>query len=142
MKTVREVLQSKGDVVWTVDVDTTVYDALAMMADKEVGAMVVTRNEVLAGIFTERDYARKIILAGRSSRDTPVSAAMTSEVVCVAPERPVEECLTLMTDMRARHLPVKEGDDLVGIVSIGDLVKAIIADQRLLIEQLQQYIAG
>ena len=142
MKTVRDVLQAKGPVVWSVDANTTVFDALAMMADKEVGALVVKENDKLVGIFTERDYARKIILAGRSSRDTPVSKAMTSKVVCVTPDRPVEECLTLMTDMRARHLPVKVGEDLVGIVSIGDLVKAIIADQRMLIDQLQQYIAG
>lgn len=142
MKTVKEILQAKGGVVWSVRPDDSVFDALKLMAEKDVGGLVVMNGDQLAGIITERDYARKVIIEGRSSKETPVVDIMTRKVLCVAPERTVDECLTLMTDKRLRHLPVLDNKNVVGIVSIGDLVKAIIDEQRLLIDQLQHYITG
>jgi CBS domain-containing protein len=142
MSAVSDILNWKGDDVWSVTPDTKVLAALELMAVKEVGAVIVLDDGRLAGIFTERDYARKVVLAGRSSRDAAVREVMTTQVVCVAPERSADECLALITDKRVRHLPVVHEKRVVGIVSIGDLVKAKIADQEHTIEQLHGYIAG
>ncbi|MEJ2603813.1 MAG: CBS domain-containing protein [Gammaproteobacteria bacterium] len=142
MSAVSDILNWKGDDVWSVTPDTKVLAALELMAEKEVGAVIVLDDGRLAGIFTERDYARKVVLAGRSSRDAAVREVMTTQVVCVAPERSADECLALITDKRVRHLPVVHEKRVVGIVSIGDLVKAKIADQEHTIEQLHGYIAG
>lgn len=142
MITAKDILEVKGSEVWSVDPDASVLDALKVMADREVGAVLVMGGERLLGILTERDYARKVVLAGRSSKDSPVSAVMTTHVVCVPPDRSVEECMALMTDKRLRHLPVLDHKRVVGVVSIGDLVKATIDDREFTIAQLQSYIAG
>ena len=142
MKTVSRVLQAKGDQIFSVGPDTSVFDALGEMAERDVGALIVMEDGNVVGIFSERDYARKIILAGKASRDTAVSEVMTSRVVCARPDLTLEESLALMTDKRIRHLPVMHGEDLVGVVSIGDLVKGIIDDQRFLISQLESYVSG
>lgn len=142
MSCARDILRTKGNDVWSVPPDTTVLETLKLMAGRGVGAVLVIDDGQLAGIFTERDYARKVVLAGRSSREATVGEVMTRDVVCVSPERSVDECMALMTDRRVRHLPVVNGEDVVGVVSIGDLVKAKIADQEHTIEQLQSYIAG
>ena len=142
MRFVREILRDKGDSVWSVTPSTTVFDALKLMADKRIGAVLVMDGPKLMGILSERDYARKVVLAGKSSRESPVGDVMTRKVLCAAPERTVEECLAMMTEQRARHLPVLEGEAVVGVVSIGDLVKATIDEQQILIDQLQNYIVS
>lgn len=142
MYTAKDILNAKGHDVWSVSPETTVLDALKVMADKEVGAVLVLDGDRLLGILSERDYARKVVLAGRSSKDSPVSAVMTTHVVCVSPERSVEECMALMTEKRLRHLPVLEHKKVTGVVSIGDLVKAMIDDREMTIAHLQSYIAG
>ncbi len=142
MKTIKELLAQKGTAVHTVGPDASVYEAISLMAEKDVGALVVVDGESLVGIVTERDYARKITLEGRVSRDTRVAEIMTRRVACARPDQTVEECMALMTDKRVRHLPVLEDERLVGLISIGDLVKAIIAEQQFLIEQLEHYISG
>lgn len=142
MKTVNELLQAKGHDYWSVTPDTSVFDALKMMADKNVGALLVIEAETLVGLLSERDYARKVILKGKSSKKTPVKEIMSENVVYVTPDRTVEECMALMTDKRIRHLPVLEGNRLMGVISIGDVVKAIISDQEFMIEQLEHYISG
>ena len=142
MATVNQMLQSKGRQVYTVTPDTTVLAALQVMADQDVGALVVMDGDDIAGIFSERDYARKIVLLGKTSRETPVSAIMTADVICVTPEQSDDKCLAIMTDRRIRHLPVLDDGRLAGIISIGDVVKAIIADQRLMINHLEDYIHG
>jgi CBS domain-containing protein len=142
MSTVRDILATKGRDVWVVSPTNTVLEALAAMAQHEIGAVLVMDGDKLVGILTERDYARKVVLAGRSSKDSQVGDVMTSRVVCVAPERSVDECMALMTDKRVRHLPVLDHKRVVGLVSIGDLVKATIADQEFTIAQLQSYITG
>ena len=142
MRIVKDILASKGHDVWSVPPDGTVLDAVQMMSEKEVGALLVMDGEQLVGIVTERDYARKVILEGRASRNTPVTDIMTRKVLCVSPDRTIEESMALMTEERARHLPVTENNHVVGVVSIGVLVKAIIAEQQFLIDQLQHYIAG
>lgn len=142
MHTVRDIVSSKGATVWSVCPSDTVLHALGVMADHEIGAVLVLDGERLVGIFSERDYARKVVLAGRSSKDSPVRDVMTSHVVCVSPDRPIDECMALMTDKRLRHLPVLEHKRVVGLVSIGDLVKATLADREFTIAQLQSYIAG
>jgi CBS domain-containing protein len=142
MHTVKQLLESKGHDVWSVSPDTSVLDAIKQMADKGVGALLVLDDGKPVGIVSERDYARKVILQGRSSQDTPVREIMTTPVVCARPDLSVEECMAIMTDKRVRHLPVMEGDQLLGMISIGDLVKAIIADQQFIIKQLERYIAG
>jgi CBS domain-containing protein len=142
MRTAHDILKSKGHTVWSVRPNETVLHALGVMAEHDVGAVLVLDDEKLVGIFSERDYARKVVLAGRSSKDSPVRDVMTSHVVCVTPERSVDECMALMTDRRLRHLPVLEHKRVVGVVSIGDLVKETIADQEFTIAQLQSYIAG
>ena len=142
MQTVADILEFKGYEVWSVGPDATVLEALKVMADKEVGAVLVQDGDALLGILTERDYARKVVLAGRSSRESPVRDVMTTDVVCVTPDRSVEDCMGLMTDERLRHLPVVDRGTLIGIVSIGDLVKAVIDDREVTIAYLQSYIAG
>ena len=140
MRLVREILQSKGHDVWSIRPEAFVFDAVKMMSEKSVGALLVMEGEKMVGIITERDYARKVILAGKSSKQAQVKDIMTQRVLWVAPERTIEECMALMTDKKVRHLPVVENTKVVGIVSIGDLVKAIIAEQQVIIDQLQNYI--
>jgi CBS domain-containing protein len=142
MVTVSQCLQSKGGEIWSTRPDVSVYQALEMMAERDIGALLVLDGEKLVGIFSERDYARKVILQGKSSRDTWVSEIMTSRVVFVRPEHTIEECMALMTDKHIRHLPVLDGERLVGVISIGDVVKAIISEQKFVIEQLEHYITG
>jgi CBS domain-containing protein len=143
MKTIGDVLKTKGPDIWAIAPDATVYDALTLMADKDVGAvLVIDAQGRLVGILSERDYARKVILKGHTSRETPVASIMTEKVICVSADRTVEECMALMSDHRIRHLPVMEKDRLIGVVSISDIVKAIISDQGFMIEQLQGYIRG
>ncbi len=141
MASVKQILQGKGHDVWSVGPEASVYDAIEIMADKEVGALVVMEGESLVGVFTERDYARKIVLQGRSSRDTKIKDIMTSRVAYARPGQSVEECMAVMTEKRIRHLPVIEDEKLLGIISIGDLVKSIIEEQQHVIEQLEQYIS-
>ena len=142
MTTIQQVLDSKGHDVLTVQPDDTVFHALELMAGKNVGAVIVTENGAPIGIFTERDYARNVILKGRSSANTPVRDIMSADVIFVQPEQTVDECMAIMTDKRFRHMPVLDEGKLTGIVSIGDLVKTIIDQQKFTIEQLQGYIGG
>lgn len=142
MITVRQLLEGKGYDVWSITPDASVYDALALMADKGVGALLVLEGERLVGLISERDYARKVILKGKSSMETPVREIMTERVIWVGPEQTNEECMALMTAKHIRHLPVLVEDQVIGIISIGDVVKAIISEQEFLIEQLERYIVG
>lgn len=142
MKTVRNILNVKGNDVWCIGLEDTVFDALRLMAEKEVGALMVMDGARVAGLISERDYARKIVLLGRTSPNTLVKEIMTTHVAYTHLEQPIEECMAVMTEKRVRHLPVIESGKLVGIISIGDLVKAIIADQKFIIEQLERYITG
>jgi CBS domain-containing protein len=142
MPNVQDVLNEKGRNVYKIGPDDTVFDALRVMAEHEVGALPVLEGDRLVGLISERDYARKVILLERSSRRTPVRDIMTPRVTCVGPTRTVEECMALMTDKRTRHLPVLEDGRLIGLVSIGDLVKAIIDEQQFIISQLETYIAS
>ena len=141
MASMKQLLKGKGHDVWSIGPEDSAYDAIEMMADKEVCALVVTDGDSLVGVFSERDYARKVALPGRSSRDTKIKEIMTTRVAYARPEQTVEECMALMTDKRIRHLPVMDGDKLLGVISIGDLVKAIIEEQQHVIEQLEQYIS-
>lgn len=140
MKTLKQLLQAKGGEIHSIAPDARVFDALKLMAEKNVGALVVLDNGRLAGIFSERDYARKVILLGKSSHDIPVREIMTGKVITVHPGQTVEECMALMTEKRIRHLPVTEGERLIGVLSIGDLVKEVIAEQEQTIKQLESYI--
>ena len=140
MHTVAEILRDKGSDIWTISPDDVVIDALTMMAEKRIGALLVMSNEKLVGILSERDYARKIALEGLSSRKSKVSDIMSHKVLCVKPEQTVQECMALMSEKRARHLPVVDHKKVIGLVSIGDLVKNVIAEQRFEIEALQYYI--
>ena len=143
MTTVAQILNSKPEqAVYTTTPETSVYDAVKLMADRNVGALVVLEAAKVAGMFTERDYARKIVLMARSSKDTAVREIMTAPVLYVSPQQSNEECMALMTENRLRHLPVMDGGRLVGLVSIGDLVKDIISEQKFIIRQLEHYIAG
>lgn len=141
-KTVKEILNAKGYDVWSIPPDATVFEALTEMAQKDVGALTVMVGDQLVGIISERDYARKVILQGKTSRTTLVSEIMTPRVICVNPEHTVEECMALLTGRRIRHLPVLSGDRVIGMVSIGDLVNSIISEQQFMIEQLEQFIGG
>jgi CBS domain-containing protein len=138
--TVAEILRDKGSDIWTISPDDVVIDALTMMAEKGIGALLVMSDDKLVGILSERDYARKIALEGLSSRKSKVSDIMSHKVLCVKPEQTVQECMALMSDKRARHLPVIDHKKVIGLVSIGDLVKNVIAEQRFEIEALQYYI--
>jgi CBS domain-containing protein len=140
--TIAEVLNLKGRTVWSVSPDITVFDAIHMMADKNVGALLVVEGERLIGIISERDYTRKVILKGKASKTTPVREILSDHVVTVTPQKTVDECLHLMTDHRIRHLPVLDGNKIMGVVSIGDLVNWIISAQTTTIHQLQTYISG
>jgi CBS domain-containing protein len=143
MATVQRLLETKGNAVWSVAPDTLVFEALKLMALKNVGALVVLDGDQLVGIISERDYARSIALKDRSSRTTPVGEIMTRDVVSVHPEHTLEQCMALMTDRHIRHLPVlDQGKRLVGVISIGDVVKQIISEQDFLIKQLENYIAA
>lgn len=141
-KTVATILEGKGGEVLRIGPDATVFEALELMAEKGVGALVVTDGDHLAGILSERDYARKVILLDRGSRETKVAEIMTREVITVEPARTVTECMELMTERRFRHLPVVVEGELIGVISIGDVVKAVISEQRQLIKELEQYITS
>lgn len=142
MKLVKQILKEKGHQFWSVGPDTMIYDALKLMAEKEIGALLVLDGGKLVGIMSERDYARKVILKGKSSLETPVREIMTSKVFFIRLQQTVEECMALMTDKHIRHLPVMDGDKVVGVISIGDLVKATIDEKDFLIKQLENYITG
>ncbi|HEX4585338.1 MAG TPA: CBS domain-containing protein [Burkholderiaceae bacterium] len=143
MATAALVLASKADrTVYSITPEASVFDALKLMAEKNLGALLVIKEGQLVGIFTERDYARKIILMARSSKETPVRDVMASPVMYVSPDRTSEECMALMTEHRLRHLPVIDGGRLIGLISIGDLVKDVISEQKFIIQQLERYIAG
>ena len=142
MTTIKQLLDQKGHEVLTVGPGDTVLHALKLMASKNVGAVIVTENDAPVGIFTERDYARNVILKGRSSADTPIRDIMVPDVIFVKPEQTVDECMAIMSEKRFRHLPVLQDGKLAGIISIGDLVKTIIDQQKFTIEQLQGYIGG
>ena len=142
MNFVSQLVDAKGREVWWVTPDTFVFDALKLMAEKNIGALVVLEANNLVGIFSERDYARKVILKGKASKDTPVKEIMSTQVFFVRPQQSIEECMALMTTKRIRHLPVLEGDKVVGMISIGDVVKAIISEREFTIKQLENYITG
>ena len=142
MKTVSQLLQTKGCHVWSIGPEAWVIDALKLMADKEVGALLVLEAGQVVGILSERDYARKVSLQGKSSKSTRVGEIMTEKVVYVRPDQTVGDCMALMTSKRIRHLPVLEGDQLMGVISIGDVVKAVISEQEFMITQLENYIIG
>ena len=140
--TMRDVLRTKGHALFTLTPESTVYRAIEMMADKHVGALLVTNGERLVGIISERDYARKVILKGKSSKDTLVEEIMTTPVIFVDSRQTIDDCMRIMTENRIRHLPIVESDKVIGIVSIGDLVKWVISNQEQTIQQLQDYITG
>lgn len=140
--TVKQLISRKGGKVWMTHPDDTIFDALTFMAEKKIGALLVFDEDQLVGIFSERDYARKVILKGKSSYDTRVHEIMTEKVVCVLPNQTMADCMALMTDKRIRHLPVLEDDTVIGVISIGDVVKEIISEQEFVIDQLENYITG
>ena len=140
--TISEILARKGNTVWSISPDATVFEAILMMAEKNVGALLVTENNKLVGIISERDYSRKVIVKGKASKTTAVKEILSSQVIHVSPSHTVEECMRLMTDHHFRHLPVLDGDKIAGIISIGDLVTWIISAQHTTISQLQTYITG
>ena len=142
MRTVRQLLETKSPEVFSVAPDAPVIDAIRLMAERRIGALLVMEGARLAGILSERDYARKVVLQGRSSKDTPVRDIMTAEVITVRPEDSSDHCMQVVTDKRIRHLPVMQGGDVVGVLSIGDLVRAVIEEQKQELDQLQRYIAG
>ncbi len=142
MTTVRQLLAQKDARIWTVEADATVFDAIAMMADKNVGSLIVTNGGKLIGIITERHYSRNVALKGKTSPTILVGEIMEKNVICVGPENSVEQCMAVMTDKRVRHLPVLDDGEVVGIVSIGDVVKSMISDQKFIIDQLEHYIHG
>ena len=139
---IRDILSYKGSAVWTVLPDATVFQAIQLMAEKNVGALLVTKNDKLIGIISERDYTRKVALKGRSSKETTVHEILSEKVISVTPGHSVDECLRLMTEHRVRHLPVLEGEKVLGVISIGDLVNRIISAQHSAIHQLETYITG
>jgi CBS domain-containing protein len=142
MSTIKQILDMKGYTVWSIHPQESVFAAIKQMAEKEVGALVVLEGDAVVGIISERDYARKVALKGRSSRETAVRDIMTPDVIYVHLDQSIEECMAIVTERRIRHLPVLDGGRLVGIISIGDLVKVIIAEQQFIIEQLEHYISG
>ena len=142
MSSVKDILESKDREIWSIKPADTIFDAIKVMADKGISALLVMEGDKLAGIVTERDYARKVVLEGKSSRNSTVDEVMTSRVICVGPDQMIDECMALMTEKRVRHLPVVEDEKVVGVISIGDLVKAVISEQKILIDQLKHYISG
>ncbi len=142
MKRIQTLLKKKGYDVWSIAPDASVYDAIHLMAEKAVGALIVMDGQKLVGVISERDYARKIILEGRSSENTKISEIMSSEVITTGPDNKIEECMAIMTERRIRHLPVLDGNEVLGVISLGDLVKYIIAEQQFVIEQMERYING
>ena len=140
--TVRQLINRKGNAVWSSQPDATVFEALSLMAEKGIGAILVFDEDNLVGIFSERDYARKVILKGRSSSNTVVGEIMTKKVLVVHPNQTMNDCMALMTDKHIRHLPVMEDNSVIGIISIGDVVKEIISEQEFVINQLEHYITG
>ncbi len=142
MKSVRKLLTSKSQEIWSVSPYQSVYETLQLMADKDIGAVLVCENGQVIGIFSERDYARKVILKGKSSKGTLVRELMTKNVLYVRPDQSIEECMALMTEKHVRHLPVIDKKQLLGIVTIGDIVKAVIAEQEFTIHELENYIYG
>ncbi len=142
MSTVRNILQKKGNAVYSISPDCSVYDALEELEEKNLGSLVVVENKKLIGVFTERDYARKVILKGRSSKETLVRDIMSSHTLFVNPDNTLDDCMQLMTDKFVRHLPVLENDELVGVISIGDIVKYIIYEKDFIIGNLEHYITG
>ena len=142
MNTLNQLLKSKSREVWSIGPDASVYDAIHLMAEKGIGALVVLQDESLVGIISERDYARQVVLKDRSSKETLVKDIMSGKVIYADPDQTVDECLAVMTEKRIRHLPVMDGDQMVGLISMGDLVKTIIAEQKLTIDQLERYITG
>lgn len=142
MKTIHQVLGAKALSLVSITPDTLIYDALVIMAEKHIGALLVLEDDHLAGIFSERDYAREVVLKGRSSRTSHIKEVMTTNVITVTPKHTVEECMSMMSGKRIRHLPVVEGGKVIGVLSIGDLVKETIAEQEALIKQLESYIQG
>ena len=142
MRTVRHLLEAKAPEVFAIGPDAPVLDAIKLMAEKRIGAVLVMEGGKLAGILSERDYARKIVLQGRSSKDTPVREIMTADVISVGLHDSADHCMQIVTERRIRHLPVLDGDAVLGVISIGDLVKAVIEDQQLELDQLQRYIAS
>ncbi len=142
MRTVQQLLDEKGHDIESVHPDESVYDAIQKLANANIGSLIVVEDDRPVGIFTERDYARNVVLKGKSSPTTPVRDIMTTRVIFVKPEQTVEDCMAIMTDKHIRHLPVLDEEKLVGMISIGDLVKSIIADQKFTIEQLEQFIQG
>lgn len=142
MASVKNILEAKGNATFTITPNTSVYQALELMVEKNVSALLVMENDKLAGIFTERDYARKVALKGKSSKDTQIGDIMTRDLITVSPDSTIEECMELMTGKFIRHLPVVENDKLAGIISIGDVVRRIIEEQKSIIGHMEQYIAG
>ena len=142
MGNVSNILRTKGNITFSVSPNTFVYNALELMFEKNVSALVVLENEELVGIFTERDYARKVILQGKASKETLISEIMTDELITVSSNTSIDECMRLMTNRFIRHLPVVDNDKLIGIISIGDVVKNIIEDQKFIIENMEHYITG
>jgi CBS domain-containing protein len=141
MTTIRQILARKPD-IFSISPEATVFEALQKMAETNVGALIVLRDGQLVGIFSERDYARKLLLHGKSARDTPVGEIMTTRVVTINPDRTAGECMALMTEKRFRHVPVMDGGQLVGVISIGDVVRAVVEEQEFTIKQLESYIMG
>lgn len=142
MQLVSQILHAKGNDVWSVSPDSSVFDALKLMAEKNIGAVLVLENDELAGIMSERDYARKVILYGKASKDTPVREIMSTRIFYVRSDQNIEDCMAIMTNKRIRHLPVMKDDELIGVLSIGDVVNAIISEKEYIIEQLENYITG
>ena len=142
MGTVNNILRTKGNITFSITPKTTVYNALEIMVEKNVSALVVMKNEKLVGIFSEKDYARKVILKGKASRDTRIEEIMTEDVITVSPDDTIDSCMRLMTNNFIRHLPVVEDDNLIGIISIGDVVKYIIEEQTFIIQNMEHYITG
>ena len=140
MKTVRELLEGKTNRLLSISPESSVFEALELMAAKDVGALVVLEGERLVGIFSERDYARKVVLVGKFSKETAVREIMTPKVLCVRPDQTVDQCMALMTEHRIRHLPVLDGSKVVGVISIGDVVKELLSEQQVIISQLESYI--
>jgi CBS domain-containing protein len=142
MHSIRQCLQRKGQEVWSIHPEASVFEALSLMAEKNIGALLVMEGAKPVGVFSERDYARKVILQGKTSRETRVREIMTSPVIAVSIHQTIEACMSLMTEKHIRHLPVVENNQVVGVISIGDVVKEIIAEQQFVIEQLENYITG